>query len=65
VLADPIQMAELFQNLVDNSLKFRGEKAPRIHVGARASGREVVVSVEDNGIGIEPRFQDGSFAYEI
>jgi len=35
VLADQTQLVQLFQNLVANSLKFRAERPPRIHVGAR------------------------------
>ena len=57
VLADPVQMVQLFQNLVGNSLKFRGGKAPRVRVDARATDTEVIVSVEDTGIGIEPQSQ--------
>lgn len=45
-------LTHLFQNLVENAIKFRGDPAPRIHVEARPEPRSVVVEVRDNGIGI-------------
>jgi light-regulated signal transduction histidine kinase (bacteriophytochrome) len=54
-------MIQLFQNLIGNALKFRGEDPPRIHVGARASGGEWLFSVRDNGIGIEPQYRERVF----
>jgi len=54
VVADPVLMAQLFHNLVGNALKFRGAQAPRIHVGAQVLPSAVQVSVQDNGIGIDP-----------
>ena len=61
VVADSTQLAQLFQNLIDNALKFRGTEAVRIHVGAvrREGGWEF--SVRDNGVGIEPQFFDRIF----
>ncbi|HYR07471.1 MAG TPA: ATP-binding protein, partial [Longimicrobium sp.] len=56
VPADPVQMGQVLQNLVGNALKFRGEAPPRVHVGARRSGAEWVISVQDNGIGIAPEY---------
>ena len=52
--ANPIQIAQLFQNLLGNALKFRGGKAGRVHVGARLNGAEWIISVADQGIGIAP-----------
>ena len=60
VLADPIQLMQLFQNLVGNALKFRGSEPPRVHVSARATfevsetSKVWVFAVRDNGIGIAP-----------
>lgn len=59
--ADPGQMAQLFQNLVGNALKFRGEQPPVIHVGCERSGGEWVISVRDNGIGIDPQYAERIF----
>jgi signal transduction histidine kinase len=55
VKGDPIQLTQVFQNLISNAIKFRGNKAPRIGINARREGREWVFAVQDNGIGIEPR----------
>ena len=56
VTADGIQLAQLFQNLIGNAVKFRGEPRPRVHVSARLEGGEWIFSVKDNGIGIEPKY---------
>jgi len=52
--ADERQIGELFQNLIENSLKYRGEAPPRIHVSAILSRDEWIFSVSDNGVGIPP-----------
>ena len=52
VMADRLQVERLLQNLLGNALKFRGDAAPRIHVGARRDGRFWEIWVKDNGIGI-------------
>jgi light-regulated signal transduction histidine kinase (bacteriophytochrome) len=61
VAADPSQLALVFQNLVGNAVKFRGEAPPRVHVSAQGDGAEWVFSVRDNGIGIDPRHFDRLF----
>jgi len=61
VEADRGQLVQLFQNLVGNAVKFRGERPPRIHVSARRDGEQWLFSVRDNGIGIDPRFADRVF----
>jgi PAS domain S-box-containing protein len=62
VTADGIQLAQLFQNLIGNAVKFRGEQRPRVHVSARLDGGEWVFSVKDNGIGIDPKYFGRIFA---
>jgi light-regulated signal transduction histidine kinase (bacteriophytochrome) len=54
-------LVQLFQNLVGNAVKFRGEQAPRVHIGARLVGELVELSCTDNGIGIEPQYADRIF----
>lgn len=61
VSIDRAQLLQLFQNLVGNALKFHGQQPPRVHVSARDLGKEWRFSVEDNGIGLEPRFAERIF----
>jgi len=61
VLADGSQLAQVFENLIDNAIKFRGGEPPRIHVSARAQGTGWVFSVRDNGIGLDPGFAERIF----
>jgi light-regulated signal transduction histidine kinase (bacteriophytochrome) len=62
VLADAPQVTQLLQNLLSNAIKFRGEHPPRIHVDAQRNEDEWVVSVRDNGIGIDSQFTKRIFA---
>jgi two-component system sensor kinase FixL len=59
--ADRGQLAQLFQNLLANAIKFRGDRAPRIHVGARRRPGAWELSVRDNGIGVLPEYFDRIF----
>jgi light-regulated signal transduction histidine kinase (bacteriophytochrome) len=59
--ANPVQMMQLFQNLLDNAIKFAGELSPRIHVSADKKDDEWVFSVNDKGIGIDPQFNEHIF----
>ncbi|MBI5252622.1 MAG: GAF domain-containing protein [Desulfomonile tiedjei] len=61
VTADFYQLVQVFQNLIGNALKFVVADPPRVHVAAVRDGSEWVFSVQDNGIGIEPRHQDRIF----
>ena len=61
VRADLSQLAQLFQNLIGNALKFRSEAPPKIHVDACREGDYWRFSVCDNGIGIDSQFQDQVF----
>jgi PAS domain S-box-containing protein len=61
VVADDVQLAQLFQNLIGNALKFRGPGVPRVHVCAVERAKEWEISVRDNGIGIEPQYFERIF----
>lgn len=62
VLADRQQLDQLLQNLIGNSLKYRrADVLPRVHVSAEADGRMWRFAVNDNGIGIDPRYFDKIF----
>jgi light-regulated signal transduction histidine kinase (bacteriophytochrome) len=61
VMGDPVQLGQLFQNLVGNGVKFRGEAAPRVHVSAERVGAEWRLAVRDNGIGIEAEYVERIF----
>jgi len=54
VEGDRRQLRRVIQNLVGNALKFRSDRPPAIDVSARRDSREWVVTVRDNGIGVEP-----------
>jgi len=60
--ADPIQLGQLFQNLIGNALRFRSTQPPRIHIGAQRQKAGWAFSVRDNGIGIDPQYAERIFA---
>ncbi len=55
------QLTQVFQNLIDNAIKFRGAESPRVHICARVEGGDCLCSVRDNGIGIAPEYLDRLF----
>jgi signal transduction histidine kinase/CHASE3 domain sensor protein len=61
VLADERQLAQLFQNLLGNALKFRAAEAPRVRLHAEQQQELWLFSVQDNGIGIDPQHADKIF----
>ena len=61
VKADESQIIRVFQNLIDNAIKFRSENSPKIHISAKQEKEESVFSVKDNGIGIEPEYKERIF----
>jgi light-regulated signal transduction histidine kinase (bacteriophytochrome) len=61
VQADRVQLGQLFQNLIANGIKFHGDAAPRVEVGAERAAGGWVFSVRDNGIGIPPDQMDRIF----
>lgn len=61
VFGDATLLVQLFQNLIENALKFRSDQAPRIRVNASLDDGAWVFSVSDNGIGIEPESREKIF----
>jgi signal transduction histidine kinase len=61
ILGDPVQIGQLFQNLLTNALKFRGDKAPQVRISVEQDGCDWKISVSDNGIGISPEHSDRIF----
>ncbi len=61
VHADPSQLIRLFQNLLGNAIKFRGDRPPEIHITAERENGFWKFAVADNGIGIEPRYFERIF----
>jgi signal transduction histidine kinase len=58
---DPIRLTQVFQNLIGNALKYRGDQTPHIHVSSKTRGSEVIFFVKDNGIGIDPKYHSQIF----
>jgi signal transduction histidine kinase len=54
VVYDPVRLSQIFQNLLANGIKYRGERKPRIHISAREMEGETLFSVKDNGMGMDP-----------
>lgn len=61
VVAETGQLIRLFQNLLSNVIKYRGDAVPVIHVGGRVIGVMLECYVQDNGIGIEPKCAESVF----
>ncbi len=62
LVADGSQLAQVFQNLIGNAIKFHGQAIPVIRVSAEKQRREWIFSVADNGIGIAPEHAELVFA---
>ena len=62
LVGDRCRLVELIQNLVDNAVKYMGnQQNPRIEIGTRRRDDQLVCYIQDNGIGINPRYQDRVF----
>ncbi len=62
VFGDPIALGQLIQNLVANGLKFQsGHTPPRVRIAAKQLTDGWEISVEDNGIGIDPQYIETIF----
>ncbi len=61
VFADRLQLVQVFQNLVGNAIKFHGEEPPKVRVSAERDGDRWIITVADNGIGIEETYTERIF----
>jgi PAS domain S-box-containing protein len=62
VYGDRRRLVEVFQNLVDNAVKFMGDQTdPQVEIGAEPLDDDLVFFVRDNGLGIDPRHQSKVF----
>jgi light-regulated signal transduction histidine kinase (bacteriophytochrome) len=61
IMADGSQMHQVMQNLISNSLKFHGPERPLLHISAKEGAREWTFSVKDNGIGLNPEYEEKIF----
>ena len=60
VMCDEIQLERLFQNLIDNAMKFC-QKTPDVHIESHKKNGEWIIKVQDNGIGIDPKYANHIF----
>jgi PAS domain S-box-containing protein len=59
---DGTQLAQVFQNLVGNAIKYRSDKVPHVHVSAaKNGGHKWIFSVQDNGLGIDAQYFERIF----
>jgi PAS domain S-box-containing protein len=58
---DRFQLEQLFQNLISNAIKYKSKKDPYIHISARRERNMWIISVKDNGIGIDPQYHQHIF----
>jgi PAS domain S-box-containing protein len=68
VTSDPLpqvkaggQLVRVFQNLIENALKYRSDAPPRIHVSAERRGEKWLFSVQDNGVGFDMKYAEKIF----
>ncbi|WP_436924160.1 PAS domain S-box protein [Halosimplex amylolyticum] len=61
VHGDADQLRQVFQNLLDNAIEYSGDEPPRIEIDAERDGDQWVLSVSDEGIGVDPEDEDRIF----
>ncbi|MCR4336893.1 MAG: PAS domain S-box protein [Candidatus Omnitrophica bacterium] len=61
VWGNPLQLTQLFQNLISNAIKYCKDQEPQIRVSAKLQNVDWLFSIQDNGIGIEPQYQEQIF----
>ena len=61
VVADATQLTQVFQNLVENAIKYRGSRSPEVRIEAERAEGGWRFAVRDNGIGLDPKFHERLF----
>jgi light-regulated signal transduction histidine kinase (bacteriophytochrome) len=61
IYGDHVLIGQLFQNLISNAIKFKGEKDPEIKISCKKVNKEFVFAVKDNGIGISKEYFERIF----
>ena len=61
VKGNKTQLSQLFQNLIENAIKYRSEDSPVIKISFTEDLYSYTFSIKDNGIGIDPRFYNKIF----
>lgn len=61
VAVERAQLIQLFQNIISNALKYRGQEPPKINVSAERTVNDWLFSVRDNGIGIDSKYSGKIF----
>jgi PAS domain S-box-containing protein len=61
VVADEMQLVQLFQNLIGNAIKYQRPGIPRVHISAALAAGKWTFSVKDNGLGIDPKYTEKIF----
>jgi signal transduction histidine kinase len=61
VPGDEIQLTQVFQNLISNAIKYKADEPPRVSISSEAGADEWIISITDNGIGIDPQYAERIF----
>jgi PAS domain S-box-containing protein len=61
VKGDETQLMRVFQNLIDNAIKFRGKETPKINITSIVENNRAIISIQDNGIGIDLKYKERIF----
>jgi PAS domain S-box-containing protein len=56
IVADRVQLHQVFQNLIGNAIKFHGKETPRVRISAEETKDSFTIRIQDNGIGIDPKY---------
>jgi signal transduction histidine kinase len=61
VIGNGSQLEQLFQNLIANAIKFHNQEPPKIHISAKQENKNWILTVSDNGIGIDSKDRENIF----